>query len=695
MICRFVTTVISLTALSFLPGDASAQRRISPADIPPIKLDTAAITNAAPVGSPDFIKTILLAPSSATLLRQALAKAGPEWAPGGRVARALQKLSADVAEAIVQRMPAATGAAKGFLPLAWGRSDELARGVFALNKSSQSWRGWPTMTGFATRSGVAASVIASGRDETPETATVFAEMEQVADGYVLNERTEMTIIYDKRRVGVRMYKRTTIEKTQEPSAVPAFVDAGTLYPGTGQRKVDRSGPSRLNTSSAERVTSTTVNEATVDRCPDVSGLSRGQTVSRRTDAVKGTISATAEVLAQGTVVGNVDDAASLSGYDVDVKTDYKEQVPATGTDIRIETSFNYGKKTRSKNFRFGKQAPFAAEGTGDLTDGKATGTLIGELQIAAIPHLNWAFDIAEKWWQGQNCLELVIASGAAPSELEKGETRQIVVEGRHLEEPAPPKIPVTGEAASGTLASKGPRSAPGATFALTSTSAEGGGAATFRSVSKRGIARPASVSFDENPAGVIRVVWTFQGVVGERGWCPKGTGDGVMSMTGTLRYVRGAGEVVSHYEGVGRVKSDISHCRGLPPTNEREDIECAVRAKTEHDVKVRMEITLVDIGAYKILVDWNPVKNQSYISGRLVDVSVSGDCNPPRNSPRFISDLDWITEDYSRGDVSIETPLGSQIAPGGVPRQGAFTYNEPDPDDSGRWTLMLDNRIRK
>lgn len=503
---RLLVTFAMFIGTCLLPADdVLAQRRLTPADIPAVKLDTSAVKRIAVASADDLLKSMFVKPSANAALMRALRKAGPEWAPDGELMRTLDDLSAEASKAIIQRLQGEMAAANRAASHTRTTPRRLASATLLPRQTLAGWRDWlAPVPRFGTGLETAVWFGAGSQVAAPETFTVFLEAETVAQGNILNERTETTMIYENRRVGVRMSKRTTIEKGgADASAVGRyFVELGTAYPSTGKRELDKSNPRRLKPTGSARLTMTEVTEAMVGRCPDEGGLSRGVTrasvVTRGTAAFgRGTAPSSMELLSEGTVAGTVDDAAALVGFEVDTKTDLNQQNPDAGTDLRIGRGLKYGVNTKNSGVKV-STTPFTVAGTGGEEPGNAENlaSLMDATPLASLAHVTMALDMAQKWWRGKKCLELVVTSGGTPARLGKGDTRRVVVDARHLDEPAVPKIPVTGEPSSGRLSPKQAVTAS-AGFAFTTIGPNGGGGATFSSVSKRGIAKEISISFEE------------------------------------------------------------------------------------------------------------------------------------------------------------------------------------------------------
>lgn len=204
-----------------------------------------------------------------------------------------------------------------------------------------------------------------------------------------------------------------------------------------------------------------------------------------------------EIVSSGKVTGHVNDAATLTGLDWEVSSQSRHESLNQGENFRLSQTSTLRTQNMqgevSVGFEYGE---LVVSGVGSTEDARNVLSAQQAICTGSFGHLLNVYDQAEEGWRWGNCVELVVASGEEPQRLRSGETRKLIVEARHRYEPPPLAVPVTGKPTGGTLTPTEPVKTPSATFTFKSDEdGEGGGFVTFKSVSRRGIARDAIVGF--------------------------------------------------------------------------------------------------------------------------------------------------------------------------------------------------------
>lgn len=648
-------------------------------------------------------ESLVLAPYDDTALRLALELTGAEFLKGVDTERLVRDIAAQRAETMRELLPQIR---KALEVEEAKEGDGAARFAMA-----------PRVTGFASalmpavasdvalpmrRSAMFDATAPNQWPDRKQTSTIVGEYEVVVDGMTANVRDELTLIFEERQVGWRHVKRETVEQNGDPSAVGRYmVESGTID-ADGTSTVKAGKPRRLKPTSTHRATTETISEARVDRCPDAAGLARGQTHGslsmRATSGAMGNGSPLlVDMTTKGTSTGRVDDAAALTGFDWEVTAESRIESLGDGENFRLENGMSLRHPASGAPSVTMKGLTI----TGVGTDERATKAHAAQEKMFLIAYLPLvgAYERAEESWRGGGCVALTPASGAEPKRLPSGEARRLVVEARHRYEAEAPAVPVEGTGSLGTLTPGEPVKTPAAAFVFTpKADGKGGGSATFKSISRRGIARDIHVYFDESDVEEISIEYGYSGfafVDATAEDCPSMRPDGREVLTAQLRLV-GIVDGSRRYEGTGRFSADIDGC-GLTPNRAdpgqinggdpgwggfRGDsfLGCTVTTVVpERTVQVSLRVSPPDDespGAVDIR--WTPISPAA-------DARVASPCEPPWHAEH----VKRLTEKY-RGAARLEITdydLMPKILDGGALRPG--TYTDPEGSVEGTWTLTV------
>ena len=714
------------------PFIAAQPRPLTTADLPRVSpqlpADVAALRGTK--GKP-LVERLVLAPDAGATLRLALGMTSPEFMKGAKTEELIAALSALRADSMKQLLPEVLGplevrgaqdvalaaaqrdgyAFAASTTMAVGQSRAAGIMPAALRVESARWP-WPTRMLVAAHGDAVVRTVhapnassAAGRLWPAEQQTYMAvnEYEIVVGGMTANVREEITFLFETRHVGFRHVKRETVEQNGDPAAVGRYVvEQGTIEPATGVSSVKTSHARRLRPTSTHRVTTETIREAKVERCPDAAGVTRGQTLASAT--VRATAAATGsgapsfiESIARGTATGRVNDEAALTGVEWDVKSETRMEALNAGENFSLSQSMRIVTTEGSSDVSI-TPSELGVTGVGSGEAARKMLSIQDGLGSSGFGPLLQSYDTAEAGWRRGACVELTVASGAQPARLRSGESRRLVVEARHRFEPAPPEVPVTGRPSGGSVAPGEPVRAPAAALTFKADAGgDGGGAVSFNSVSRRGIAREVSVSFDPVADDAILIRYTYTGfkfVESTAEDCPSMRPNGQELLTARLRLL-GSRDGSSFYEGTGRFSADIDGC-GLTP--DRKDpgsaangngfggfrgdnfLGCKVTlVAPEREVRVRVRVsTDDDRRPQSVEIEWEP-------SAPAPDTRVTSGCEPPWHAEHVKN----FTREYSRRKSAEITDydLLPRMAPGGALRPG--TYEEPDASTDGHWTLTV------
>ena len=717
-------TIITLS----LPAAFSAagqQRPLTAADLRPTPAPVVPPTSGLRQGtSSERTESLLLAPYDDTALRLVFDLTGAEFLKGVDTARLIREAAAQRAEAMRELLPdirrsleadkadAAALMAPGRMDPASGTARSSRRSVpspriTVVRSGSSAPVLMPAATSGPTPSLRRAVIKAPVRRQWPnpgQTSTIVAEYEIVVNGITTNIREEVSLIFETRQVGFRHVQRETIERNDDPAAVGRYtVESGTID-ADGTSTVKAAKARRLKPTSTHRMTTESIREARVDRCPDPAGLTRGQT--RASVSIRATTAATGngsplltDITAQGTSTGRVDDAAALTGFDWEVTAETRMESLGTGENFRLADGMSMRYFGPS-----GGPAPnvtmkgVTVTGVGSTeTAQKMRGTQEKLFLDTFLPLLQ-SYDHAENSWRGGGCIALTTASGAEPARLSSGEARRLVVEARHRHETEPPAVPVAGSGSRGTLTPADPVRTPAAAFVFTpEAGGKGGGSVTFKSTSRRGIARNMDVYFDEVDVESISVEYVYSGfafVDSTAEDCPNMRPDGREVLTARLRLLAVV-DGSRRYEGTGRFSADIDGC-GLTP--DRKDpgraegnsgfggfvgdnfLGCKVTTVVpDRAVRVSLRVSPPEDGSPgAIEIEWTP-------AATAADPRVTSPCEPPWHAEQ-VKRLRSKYRGRARVEISDED-LMPKMLDGGDLRSG--TYKEPNGSAEGMWTLTL------
>ena len=674
-------------------------------------------------------ESLVLAPYDDTALRLALAVTGADFLKGTNAERLIGDAAAVRAEAMRQLLPeiqkardaeAAREADAAWLmaprplqeaSLAAGRSKgrlfTAPHVTLAPVRAEIAGRLMPAVASSAAlRTGRPAAVHGTAPRQWPpagHTSTAVAEYEVVADGMTANVREELSLIFETRQVGFRHVKRETVERNDDPAALGRYVVESGMIDARGST-VKALRPRRLKPTSTHRVTTETVREARVDRCPDAAGLTRGDT--RASVSIRATSAATGnggpllmDITARGVSTGRVDDGATLTGFDWNVTAESRMESLGAGENFRLGN----GMSMRVSSLPDGPPPSVTGlsvtvTGVGSREAAQKMHSAQGDVLSGAFGPLLHAYDYAEDTWRGGGCIALTAASGAEPARLPGGEPRRLVVEARHRYETEPPAVPVAGQGSRGTLTPGEPVQTPAAAFVFTPDSGgKGGGTVGFKSTSRRGIARDITVYFDEADVEAISIEYEYSGfafVDSTAEDCPDMRPDGREILTARLQLVA-VWDGSRRYEGTGRFSADIDGC-GLTPN--RKDpgraqgntgfggfvgdnfLGCKVTTVVpERAVRVSLRVSRADDDSFgAVEIEWTP-------AGPAADARVTSPCEPPWHAEHVKS----LTAKY-RGParVGITDPdVMPRMLDGAALRAG--TYTDPNGSPEGTWTLTV------
>jgi hypothetical protein len=455
-------TLVLALATQVAPG-AAQQRPLTAADVPRVSPSAAAGAVAlSGLNGKALVERLLMEPDAGATLRLAIGMTSPEFQKAANIETLVAALSALRADSMKQLLPALLAPieardAQRIAQQAFGDLPPMARSI-TIRRHLSGAEGmmaaldgepltWPLpASSFATTHLVAA---ARAWPSEKQTFTGVNEYEIVAKGMTANVREEITMIFEGQQVGLRQVKRETIEQNGDPAAVGSYVvERGTFEPASGVNTVKASHARRLRPTSTHRVTTETVREAKADRCPDAAGLSHGLTIAsvtiRATAGATGTGSPSLlESVAHGTATGHVNDVAKLAGIDWDVKSETRLETLSAGEDFRLSQSMRLVTNPGGSVPVTVTAGELGVTGVGSTEAARKMLSIQDGFSQDAFGPLLFAYDAAESEWRAGACVELAVASGAEPKQLQAGEARRLVVEARHRYDKEPPAVPAT------------------------------------------------------------------------------------------------------------------------------------------------------------------------------------------------------------------------------------------------------------
>ena len=515
-----LSVLISIFVVSGVLPATAQQRPLTAADFP--KGNPKADESLRGLKGKDLTENLLLRPYDGTALRLAFGKSSPEFLKGKSAEELIAELSMLRAESMKQVVP-----------------DILAplnhRGTFGvkiqvpgamLHQRRQEFTQARTVHPLAFLTAVYAEAQRQLYEAPFEGPREFAdndysitgvnEYEYVTQGMTANVREEIITSYETRHIRYRHVKRETVEQNDDPNAVGRHVvEQGTIDSRSGSNTIKSVHPRRLRPTSSFRVTTETIIEAKVERCPTADGLTRGETLFSMT--VRGTAAAMSngaplfmEVVSPGKATGHVDDAASLTGFDWEVSSRSRHESLNAGDNYQLSQTTKMQIQNLHGDVAVSEErGQLVVSGVGSTEDARKLLSVQDASMVLTYGPLLNMYDQAEAGWRRGSCVELVVPSGTE-RRVRRGEAHRLVVEARHKYEAPPLAVPVTGAPAGGTLTPQNPVQTPSAAFTFKSEGeGENGGVVKFKSVSRRGIARDVNVGFVLEGKPVYKVTVSY------------------------------------------------------------------------------------------------------------------------------------------------------------------------------------------